>query len=127
MIYLDTHVVAWLYAGKAKLLPENIRNELVKEELLISPMVLLELQYLYEIGRVAEKGSVVVRDLAKRIGLNVCTLPFETIIEHAIEQTWTRDPFDRIIVAQAGIRSTKLVTKDTIIHQNYSHALWKIP
>jgi PIN domain nuclease of toxin-antitoxin system len=127
MIYLDTHAVAWLYAGKVKLLPENIRLEIAREELLISPMVLLELQYLYEIGRVAEKGSVVVQDLSKRIGLSVCTLPFETVIERAVEQTWTRDPFDRIIVAQASIHSTRLVTKDTMIHENYSHALWKKP
>ncbi len=127
MIYLDTHAAAWLYAGKVKLLPENIRLEIAREELLISPMVLLELQYLYEIGRVAEKGSVVVQDLSKRIGLGVCTLPFETVIERAVEQTWTRDPFDRIIVAQASMHSTRLITKDTVIHENYSHALWKKP
>lgn len=127
MTYLDTHVVAWLYAGKTRILPENIWDEIAKEDLVISPMVILELQYLFEIGRVAEKGSVVIRDLAERIGLNVCTLPFERVIEHAVKQTWTRDPFDRIIVAQASVQSNRLITKDELILQNYPYALWSKP
>ena len=115
-------MVAWLYAGKTSILPENIRDEIAKEDLVISPMVILELQYLFEIGRVVEKGSVVIRDLAERIGLNVCTLPFERVIEHAVKQIWTRDPFDRIIVAQASVQSNRMITKDELILQNYPYA-----
>ena len=116
-----------MYAGKTGILPENIQDEIAKEDLVISPMVILELQYLFEIGRVVGKGSIVIRDLAERIGLNVCTLPFERVIEHAVKQTWTRDPFDRIIVAQASIYSSRLITKDDLILQNYPQALWKKP
>lgn len=124
-MYLDTHVVAWLYAGKIQLLPSKIRDELVQEELLISPIVILELQYLYEIGRVAEPGAVVFQDLAARIGLQVCRLPFESVILEALQLPWTRDPFDRIIVAQASLRSTRLITKDADIHAHYPYAAWK--
>lgn len=28
MIYLDTHVIAWLYAGKIELIPEKIQEEI---------------------------------------------------------------------------------------------------
>ena len=125
MIYLDTHVVAWLYAGKIKLIPDVVQEVISEEkEVLISPMVTLELQYLFEIGRVSEKGLDVVEDLEKRIGLKVCMLPFERVMRCALEQSWTRDPFDRIIVSQAGINSSKLVTKDDTIHKNYPHTLW---
>ncbi len=124
MIYLDTHVVAWLYAGKINLIPENVQSEISKEELLISPIVTLELQYLFEIGRVSEKGLDVVNDLQKRIGLKTCELPFESIIEGAVKQNWTRDPFDRIIVSQASVRSSMLVTKDDTIQKNYRYFLW---
>lgn len=124
MIYLDTHVVAWLYEGKINVMPEKIQDEISKERLQISPIVILELQYLFEIGRVSKKGLNVVQDLEKRVGLKICQLPFEAIISSAIEQKWTRDPFDRIIVAQASMQSSRLVTKDITIRKNYRYSLW---
>ena len=52
MIYLDTHVVLWLYFRKGDGLSSNARYLIEYEpEILISPMVLLELDYLFEIER----------------------------------------------------------------------------
>ncbi|MEE9165510.1 MAG: PIN domain-containing protein [Nitrospinota bacterium] len=124
MIYLDTHVVAWLYAGKVDLIPKKVQNRISKEELLMSPIVTLELQYLFEIGRVSEQGSDVIQDLEKRIGLMICELPFNVVINCSVKQKWTRDPFDRIIVAQASLHASKLITRDETILRNYKHALW---
>ena len=52
MIYLDTHVVLWLYAQRGKGLSERA-CQLIEcaNFVIISPMVLLELEYLNEIGR----------------------------------------------------------------------------
>lgn len=125
MIYLDTHVVAWLYAGKITLFPQYVQKMLAGEELLISPIVILELQYLFEIGRVSKKATDVVFDLEKKIGLKTCELKFSDVVEYAIKHDWTRDPFDRIIVAQASIRSKKIITKDETILENYRYAIWK--
>jgi PIN domain nuclease of toxin-antitoxin system len=125
MIYLDTHVVAWLYAGRIDLFPSYVQKLISSEELLISPIVALELQYLFEAGRVSKKSTDVLFDLGKRIGLKTCEHQFSDVIENAIKQKWTRDPFDRIIVAQASIHSTKIVTKDETIRENYKHAIWK--
>jgi len=125
MIYLDTHAAAWLYAGKISLFPDHVQRVISREDLLISPMVTLELQYLFEVGRVSKRGTEVVLDLEKRIGLKICEHSFDEVIKHAIKQDWTRDPFDRVIVAQASIHSTKIVTKDEGIHKNYKHSLWK--
>ena len=46
LIYLDTHVAAWLYAGRADLLSKRAHTLIDAEELRISPAVILELQYL---------------------------------------------------------------------------------
>ncbi len=54
MIYLDTHVVVWLYAGLTARLRPAARDLLNTSDLAISPMVFLELQYLYETGRTTE-------------------------------------------------------------------------
>jgi len=62
MIYLDTHVVLWLYLRKGDGLSERARQLIEYEpEILISPMVLLELDYLHEIGRTT-LGSTPVYD-----------------------------------------------------------------
>jgi len=62
MIYLDTHVVIWLYARKGEGLSTRARRLIEDEpEIAISPMVLLELDYLHEIGRTT-LGSTPVYD-----------------------------------------------------------------
>lgn len=37
---------------------------------------------------------------------------------------WTREPFDRIIVAQAIAREASLVTRDQTILANFAGAVW---
>ena len=122
--YLDTHVVAWLYAGQVELLTDRALRLLRDSDLLISPMVRLELQYLHEVGRTRAPAHAVIRELASTIGLRVCRLSFGEVVEKAERQSWTRDPFDRIIVAQAAHAGAALVTKDKTIQQNYSMAVW---
>jgi len=125
MIYIDTHVVLWLYALKGDVLSKNACR-LIEESatILISPMVLLEMVYLYEIDRLKVESDQIYRYLKERIRLNVCTKPFIEVIQLASKQSWTRDPFDRIITAQAAIDHKTLVTKDITIRQHYSKAIW---
>ena len=42
----------------------------------------------------------------------------------SIQQDWTRDTFDRLIVAQAKTRDASLLTKDRTILEHYPHAVW---
>jgi len=125
MIYLDTHVVAWLYAGRVDLLSEKARDLIRENDVLISPVVRLELQYLYEIKRVSFPAGPVIEDMTRSIGLKICTHAFDPVIEKAVLQLWTRDPFDRIIVAQAALKSSLLVTKDGTIREHYPRAAWE--
>jgi hypothetical protein len=67
---------------------------------------------------------VVVEALRREVGLEVCDLPFAQIAEAAIEQSWTRDPFDRLIVSQAILRGAPLLTRDRAIRDNCSLARW---
>jgi PIN domain nuclease of toxin-antitoxin system len=124
LIYLDTHVVAWLFTGRLDSLPRKARRLLDVNELAISPIVRLELQLLYEVGRVAHSGGTVVEDLQRQLGLQICGLPFDHVTAVAEQQTWTRDPFDRLVVGQASVAGRPLVTKDGSIHDNYPAAVW---
>jgi PIN domain nuclease of toxin-antitoxin system len=122
--YLDTHVVVWLYGGDVAQLSKAARDQIDKDDVLVSPAVVLELEYLNEIGRLGPSALSVMAALRKDIGLKVCELPFSTVVEQALAEKWARDPFDRLIVAQAKANQAPLITKDEIIRQHYRRSVW---
>lgn len=124
MIYLDTHVAVWLYAGRIDLIPDTARALIDGNDLLISPLVGLELQYLYESGKTKEPAGSVLRALARELGLRRCDLPFADVVDAALQETWTREPFDRVFVAQARLRGAPLLSKDRAIQEHYPDAVW---
>lgn len=124
MIYLDTHLVVWLYAGLSERFSERARQLINQDDLYISPVVRLELQHLYEIQRVTDDAHTIVVDLINRIGLLVCDKPFDNVVTSAMKFSWTRDPFDRLIVAHAALNDNILLSKDQHILTNYAHSRW---
>ena len=46
------------------------------------------------------------------------------VVEHGLGLSWTRDAFDRLIVAQAALDRAVLITRDRLILKNYSKAVW---
>lgn len=123
LTYLDTHAVIWLRSGQTDWLSAAGRAAMEKDDLAISPMVLVELAYLFEIGRLNQRPQQILESLLVSTGLRVCTLPFEIVARQAIEETWTRDVFDRTIVAQARIRNSRLITVDKTITARYAECL----
>jgi PIN domain nuclease of toxin-antitoxin system len=124
IIFLDTHIVVWLYSGKTELFTSKALSEVRKCELYISPIVKLELSYLFEIEKIKVNPDKVLLTLNQEIGLKLSEDSFIEIIDEAMKINWTRDPFDRIITAQAKIRNAKLLTKDQSILSNYNLAFW---
>jgi PIN domain nuclease of toxin-antitoxin system len=122
--YLDTHVVIWLFGGQRHRLSSAATEQIRNEDLLVSPAVVLELQLLHEIKRLRAVALKVIDRLSSEIGLAVCRLPFASVVEHAVKQSWTRDPFDRLIVAQARANDAALVTKDGDIRGHYKRSIW---
>ena len=124
MIYLDTHVIIWLYEGLLDKFTAKAKDYLGNHELIISPMVYLEIQYLYEIKRVKLGAAKIIDYLVTKLGLTVSNESFMQITQIASAMNWTRDPFDRIIVANAKMHEALLLTKDESIQRHYKHAIW---
>lgn len=124
MIYLDTHAVVWLYQKDRDRFTAHGQALIDSEELLISPIVELEIEYLFEIEKVRERSSVVLDYLRAQIGLKIPESSFIDIIRKAGTMKWTRDPFDRIITATAALQNLPLMTKDRTIHTHYPKAVW---
>lgn len=124
MIYLDTHVAVWLYVPRKDLLSDHARRRIDEDDLYISPMVLLEIELLREIGRLAVGGNTIYQELHRRIGLKICELDFLAAARCALDLSWTRDPFDRVIVGHAQAASGDLLTRDDVILAKYPQACW---
>ncbi|MFT3835172.1 MAG: PIN domain-containing protein [Micropruina sp.] len=124
-LHLDTHVVVWLYAGLHDRFPASLRERLNEGSLRFSPMVRLELGYLHEIGRIVDEPRRILAELATAMGLVEDAQPFGRVVDLAERMTFTRDPVDRIIVAQALAARDLLVTKDErILAAHPDQAIW---
>ena len=124
MIYLDTHAAAELTQGETRRYSRRALAEIERDrDVRISPMVLLELDFLYEIQRTKFATEKALGILAKSVGLRICDLSFADVARQAGKEAWTRDPFDRIIVAHARLNKATLITRDVTMHENYKRAL----
>lgn len=116
--------MGWLYEGADRRIPGAVRELLDADEPFASPIVELELTYLYEVGRVTEPAAAPLAALRKTIGLQVADASFAAVAQAAAELSWTRDPFDRMIAAQAIVADAPLVTADRTILANLTLAIW---
>jgi PIN domain nuclease of toxin-antitoxin system len=87
-------------------------------------MAVFELEILFELGRVRDDSATVVSSLDRKIGLVVCGTPFIDVLDRARTFAWTRDPFDRLIVANAMADGAGLLTADETILANFKDAVW---
>ena len=122
--HLDSHILVWLYLPRLDLLSPRAKQALEEGDLAVSPMAVLEVTYLREIGRLATDGPTVLGSLHDQFGLVMDETPFPRVIDEAHTQSWTRDPFDRLIAAQALAAGATLVSADEAMRKHVPHSVW---
>jgi PIN domain nuclease of toxin-antitoxin system len=124
--YLDTHVAVRLANGDLSLISPSALEAMSKTDLLISPMVLLEIEYLFELKKkIKLSAEDIRRKLEFELGVRVCDFSFPEIVKVASREKWTRDPFDRLIVAHAKANGiSTLISEDRKIRENYPRTVW---
>ena len=123
--YLDTNVVIFLHSGNVTRLTQRAIDQIESSDLLVSGMVMLELEMLCEKSALKYSASQILAALNQQIGVSVCQLPMSAIMTSALAIKWTRDPGDRIIVANAVANNeAPLITSDRRIHEHYQNAIW---
>ena len=124
-VFLDTHVAAFLHAGDAGLFSPQASHMLnAATEILLSPMVVLELQYLFEVGKIAYPGDQIAAFLEHEYSVGVDRQGLGQAVLNAATLSWTRDPFDRTITAHAAFMGAFLLTRDATIRAHYAAAVW---
>ena len=79
---------------------------------------------MHEIGRARDSAPMMLAALRQSIVLEVADVSLTTLTDTAVGLTWTRDPFDRMIAAQAIVADVPLVTADRTILTNLALATW---
>ena len=123
--YLDTHAAVWLHDGLVERLSTEAKRRIEASDLLISPIVLLELRYLFDRQRIGVEPMPMYAYLQATFGVGLCSYAFPAIVLEALQCGWTKDPFDRLIVAHAAANhGSALITADTVIRKHYAGAVW---
>lgn len=127
MIHLDTHVVVWLYQGAVGKLSRRAKAVLRQSnEFRVSPLVLMELDNLVEARRIKPPSvETMIAEISDDFGgLTQSLATLSAVVSKARGIGWTRDPFDRLIVANAMADGAKLLTADEKIRAHFKDAVW---
>ena len=112
---LDTHAFLWLL-GSPELVPEQLRDELARpaSELIVSSVSALEVATKVRLGKLDSARHLVATWSARVQDLRAVELPVSA--EHALlagSLDWPhRDPFDRLLVAQALVENLTMISSD---------------
>ena len=112
---LDTHTFLWAVRGSSKLSDMALKTmEDINTPLYVSAATAYEIANKYRIGKLPEFEDVAKNYINFIKKLDVTTLPInERHAHYAGEFVWEhRDPFDRILAAQAHLENLTLITSD---------------
>jgi PIN domain nuclease of toxin-antitoxin system len=122
--FLDTHAVIFLWEGRTEVFGAGSRELLEQSVLLVSPLVRLEMGFLKEVGKLKVEPDQILGSLTSDYGAILTDDSLDALIPLAMPLSWTRDPFDRLLVATALLHQAPLVTRDSRSHEHFPGAVW---
>lgn len=117
-ILLDTHFLIWILTGAERIGEYPWLDD--QRPWGISPVSLLELQYLSEIGRIELDAAGLVEALQLDGRFVLDEPPLVPLIQRALPLAWTRDPFDRLLAAHSAARRIPLCTVDRLLLEHHA-------
>ncbi len=126
---LDTCTSIWFFEGSTNI-PARTRDELRDpfHDLYLSDVSILEIVIKHQLGKLplSQPPSRIIPTLARKHFIDILPLESEAIFRLESLPLLHRDPFDRLLVAQALHHRLTLVTPDRLIHQYPAAAIWEM-
>jgi PIN domain nuclease of toxin-antitoxin system len=117
---LDTCALMWFFTG-SDTFSTSVRDDLTdpRNELYFSDVNTLEIVIKNQIGKLPlpKSPSKWLLPLARKHGIDHQPLDIAAIFHLEKLPLLHRDPFDRLLIAQARVHKLTLVTPDPLIHQ----------
>jgi PIN domain nuclease of toxin-antitoxin system len=117
-LLLDTHFLLWILTEATRLDEFPWLED--HRPWGVSPVAFLELQFLGEIGRLEVKTPELVDAVLADRRFVVDEPPLLVLVRAALDVGWTRDPFDRLLVAHSTARRVPLCTVDRRLRDRHS-------
>lgn len=121
-LLLDTHAAVWWLSGDERFGAKAVERIEQAGEVLLSAAVVWEVAIKRSLGKLEAPGGFA----ATLLGAGARPLPVTLDHAAAVERLpWHhRDPFDRLLVAQAGIERAALVTGDAALEPYGVPIVW---
>jgi PIN domain nuclease of toxin-antitoxin system len=116
-LLLDTHFFIWLLLGSSRIAEFAWLGK--HRPWGVSPVSLLEIQLLSEVGRLRVRNPEFVEALSKDNRFVIDDPPLAQVFDNALSLDWTRDPFDRLLVAHSLTRRIPLCSVDEMIQRHH--------
>ena len=114
VLLLDTHVVLWMVSEPHRLgsrATAEIAN--LENDVLVSVASVWEVAIKSALGRLSAPENL--WDEVEASGVTIITIERDDAVTAGALPPHHRDPFDRMLVAQAGLRRAQLVTADATL------------
>jgi len=125
-VILDTHAFIWYIDGNSKL-PPQIRDviEISADKVYLSMASLWEIAIKLNIEKLTlDYDFLALSELLKQLSIQTLNITFTDLQIYRTLPIHHRDPFDRLIIAQAQNRSLSVISKDANFKQYIVPLLW---
>lgn len=126
-ILLDTHTFLWWHGVSGKLSPKaKALCEDWSNELYISVASIWEIQIKAQAGKLKLNDPIatIIENQRNQNHFELLSISLQHVLELNMLPEYHRDPFDRILVAQAQYEKLVLVTDDSMIKQYPVTNIW---
>ena len=125
-VLLDTHALVWWVEGREKL--STTARETIEDA---DAVVLVSAASAWELAIKTRLGKFKSRELAEALDEQILEegfVPLSISIEHALRagafDSPHKDPFDRMLVAQAQLEDVSVISKDTAFDSFAVRRIW---
>jgi PIN domain nuclease of toxin-antitoxin system len=125
-LLIDTHVAIW-FITEDKQLPKKVKTliEDSTNECFVSIASLWEMGIKYSLGKLDLKADLKkIFELIDQSGLTLMPITTTHILTNSVLDFHHRDPFDRLIIAQAKSEGFTLVSKDEMFKDYNINWIW---
>lgn len=128
-LLLDTHTILWLLGDPSRIAPEARRHvEDLSNAVLISAVSAWEIATKHAIGKLPlpESPQTLLERAISELRAEELSITTRHAVLSASLPNHHRDPFDRLLVAQAMLESATLVTADHLLSPYGATLLWAV-